>query len=178
MDAPQRGTDMPKKTRAHAPVRMLVAYYSRTGHTEHMARAVAAGAGELAGVEVDCKGLADLEPAHLLRYEAIVIGSPTYYGTMAAEVKRLLDESVAYHGQLEGKVGGAFSSSANLGGGNETTVLDILKALLIHGMIVQGSPTGAHYGPVAVGQADQRALAQCHDLGRRTAQLAMRLKAK
>jgi multimeric flavodoxin WrbA len=69
-------------------------------------------------------------------------GSPTYYGTMAWELKKLLDESVKFHGKLRGKVGGAFTSSANVGGGNETTVLDILKALLIHGMVVARRPPG------------------------------------
>ncbi len=63
---------------------------------------------------------------------------------MAAEIKKFIDESVKFHGKLEGKVGGAFSSSAQIGGGNETTIMDILKTLLIHGMIIQGSSKGDH----------------------------------
>ncbi len=155
--------------------RILVCYYSRTGHTQHMAEAVGQGAQRINGTEVEVKPIKEVDPHMLLEYDAIVMGSPTYYGTMAAELKHLIDESVAFHGQLEGKVGGAFASSANVGGGNETTVLDILKALLVHGMIVQGSSTGDHYGPVAIGEMDRRSEAQCINLGEMVAKLTIRL---
>ncbi|MCM8771412.1 MAG: flavodoxin family protein, partial [Candidatus Omnitrophica bacterium] len=101
---------------------------------------------------------------------------PTYYGTMCYQIKQLLDESVEFHGQLDGKVGAAFSSSANIGGGNETTILNILQAMLIHGMIIQGDPKGDHYGPVAIGTLDKRASAQCQRLGERVAKLVKSLK--
>jgi NAD(P)H dehydrogenase (quinone) len=155
--------------------KVLVAYYSKTGHTAHMAEAVAGAAGKVEGVQVDCMPVGEVGPGDLVEYDAIVLGSPTYYGTMAAEVKKLLDESVAFHGRLEGKVGGAFSSSANIGGGNETTVLDLLKALLIHGMVVQGTSSGDHYGPVAIGEPDDRARKECAKLGRSVAALAVKL---
>jgi len=105
----------------------------------------------------------------------IIIGSPTYYGSMAAEVKQLWDDSVKFHGKLEGKIGAAFASSANIGGGNETTILDIVNAMLIHGMIIQGDPMGDHYGPVSIGAPDARAIKQCHKLGSRVAKLAKKL---
>jgi NAD(P)H dehydrogenase (quinone) len=155
--------------------KLLVAYYSRTKHTRHMAEKVAEGAKAEGGLDVDCKTVQDLSARELLDYDAIVVGSPTYYGSMAAEVKKLLDESVAFHGQLEGKVGGAFSSSANVGGGNETTVMDILKALLIHGMVIQGTASGDHYGPVAIGDVDDRSGEECRKLGRNVAALTKRL---
>lgn len=94
---------------------------------------------------------------------------------MAAEIKKFLDESVKFHGELEGKVGGAFSSSANVGGGNETTILSILQAFLIHGMIIQGTSDGDHYGPVAIGSPDRRASDQCKELGKRIAKLVKKL---
>jgi len=97
---------------------------------------------------------------------------------MAAEIKCLIDESVKYHRELEGKVGAAFSSAGGPGGGAETTVLDILKALLIHGMIVQGDPRGDHYGPTAVGRPDERSANECKRLGQRVARLVKRLTAK
>ncbi len=155
--------------------RMLVAYYTRTQHTAHMAEAVAEGAREVDGVEVDLQPVSQLTPAQLLEYDAIAIGSPVYYGSMAAEVKKLLDDSVAHHGKLAGKVGGAFASSGNVGGGNETTVMDILKAWLIHGMVVPGNATGDHYGPVAVGDVDSRSKQQCMNLGRLMARLTVQL---
>jgi NAD(P)H dehydrogenase (quinone) len=140
-----------------------------------MAEAVAEGAGGVAGATVALKAVAEVKPKSLLDYDAIVIGSPTYYGSMAAEVKKLLDESVAFHGKLKGKVGGAFTSSANIGGGNETTIMDIIRALLIHGMVVQGSPTGDHYGPVAIGDVDDRSRKECVKFGRIAAELAVKL---
>ena len=155
--------------------RMLIAYYSRSGNTKAMAESLAKGAGEVAGVEVDVKALGDVGVQDLKAYDAIVLGSPTYYGSMAADVKKLLDESVAIHGQLAGKVGGAFASSANIGGGNETTIMDILKALLIHGMVVPGSHIGDHYGPVSIGKVEKRADSECFRHGRMLADLTAKL---
>ena len=154
--------------------RVLVVYYSRTGCTESMAREVAAGAEEEGGV-VTVKAAADVDNTEMVESDAIVMGSPTYYGGAASELKRLLDESVKVHGRLAGKVGGAFSSSANLAGGNETAILSILQAMLIHGMIVEGIAHGDHYGPVAVGAMDDRAKQGCRDLGKRVVKLAARL---
>jgi len=155
--------------------KILVCYYSRTGNTEKMAKAIGQAAGEVPGAEVDVLPVGKVGAGDLRKYDAIAMGSPTYYGSMAAELKTLIDESVAIHGQLEGKVGGAFSSSANVGGGNETTVMDILKALLIHGMVIPGMARGDHYGPVAIGEPDDRATAQCANMGRTLAELAVKL---
>lgn len=152
----------------------LVVYYSRSGTTEKMALAIA-GAITKEGVACDVRKVGDTKPDDLLKYEAVVIGSPTYYGTMAAEIKKLLDESVKFHGKLEGKIGGAFSSSANVAGGNETTIVDILCALLIHGFVIGGDPKGDHYGPVAVGSVDERAAKECARFGQRLARLVKKL---
>lgn len=85
------------------------------------------------------------------------------------------DDSVRFHGRLEGKIGAAFASSGNLAGGNETTILDILNAFLIHGMIIQGDPQGDHYGPVAIGSPDARTTKECIRLGGRLVKLAKRI---
>ena len=154
--------------------RVLVVYYSRSGNTEAMAKLVAEGV-ESEGIEVECKKVADTTVDDLLAVDGIIVGSPTYYGTMAAEIKKLLDDSVRYHGKLDGKVGAAFSSSGGPGGGNETTVMDITRALMIHGMIVQGDPRGDHYGPIAVGKPDARSSEQCKRRGARVARLVKRL---
>jgi NAD(P)H dehydrogenase (quinone) len=155
--------------------KVLVCYYSRTGHTRQMAEIVAESAGQVEPCQVDCRSVEDVSVRQLLDYDAICLGSPVYYGTMAAEIKRLLDDSVQIHGQLAGKVGGAFASSANLGGGNESTVLGLLQALLVHGMVVPGSASGDHYGPVAVNAPDDRAAEGCRRLGKTVAELAIRL---
>lgn len=153
---------------------ILVIYYSRSGNTQKMAEAVSEGIAK-EGLEVKTKEVKDVGVEELLKYDGLVIGSPTYYGTMAAEIKKLLDDSVKLHGKLDGKIGSAFSSSANVGGGNETTVLDILNAMLIHGMIIQGDPQGDHYGPVSIGAPDSRAIKGCQRLGMRIARLTKRL---
>ncbi len=155
--------------------KLAIIYYSRTGNTEKMARLVAEGAGSEPGVEVDIVKVEDFPAKKALEYDGLIIGSPTYYGSMAGPVKELLDGSVAFHGQMEGKVGAAFSSAANIGGGNETTINDILNAMLIHGMIVQGNSQGDHYGPVSIGSPDARVKKQCKECGRRTAGLVKRL---
>ena len=154
--------------------KILVIYYSQSGNTKKMAELVVEGI-KKEGVEAKLSDVNAVSSQDLLQYEGIVIGSPTYYGTMAFQIKKLLDESVKFHGKLDGKIGAAFSSSANIGGGNETTVLDITNAMLIHGMIIQGDPQGDHYGAVAIGDPDSRASKQCVRLGSRIAQLAKRL---
>ncbi len=156
--------------------KVLVIYYSQSGNTRKMAESVAEGV-KKEGLEAALKDVKDVACAELLKYDGIIIGSPTYYGTMSYQIKKLLDDSVAFHGKLDGKVGAAFSSSANLAGGNETTVLDILNAMLIHGMIIQGDPQGDHYGPVAIGSPDARATKECLRLGQKVAKLVGKLSA-
>jgi NAD(P)H dehydrogenase (quinone) len=155
--------------------RVIVIFYSQSGNTEMMAEVVAEGL-KKEGIDADVKKVQEVKAEELLNYQAIIIGSPTYYGSMAAEIKKLFDESVRFHGSLDGKVGAAFASSANIGGGNETTILDILNAMLIHGMIIQGDFQGDHYGAVAIGAPDSRAKKQCLRLGQRVAALIKRLK--
>lgn len=152
----------------------LVIYYSRSGNTKKMAENVAEGI-KKEGLEAILKDANEVCADELLNYEAVIIGSPTYYGTMAAQIKQLLDDSVKFHGKLDGKIGAAFASSANIGGGNETTILDILNALLIHGMIVQGDPRGGHYGPVSIGAPDARVTKECLRMGERVAKLTQKI---
>lgn len=153
-----------------AASKILIIYYTRSGHTQKMAESIALGI-EKGRNEVVVKKIQDVKPEELLDYEGIIVGSPVYYGSMAAQIKELFDASVKFHGKLDGKIGGAFSSSANIGGGNETTILDILNAMLIHGMIIQGDPMGDHYGPVAINSPDERATKQCIRFGQRMAKL-------
>jgi NAD(P)H dehydrogenase (quinone) len=153
---------------------VLISYHSKTGNTEEMAKAVEEGA-KSEGVQVVRKKVKRATLQDLLKADGIILGSPTYYGTMAAEMKAFIDRSVKYHGKLEGKVGAAFSSGGGLGGGVETTVLDLTKALLIHGMVVQGDPWGSHYGTVSIGRPNAAARKECKKLGIKVARLVKRL---
>lgn len=156
-------------------VRMLVGYYSRSGHTKRMAEEIAKAA-EAAGAKVDLLNVEQIDYKTLPDYDCLVMGSPTYYGQMAAEVKELFDKSVKVHGKLAGRLGGAFASSGRRAGGNETTVLSILNAWLVHGMLVSGTPGSDHYGPVSVGAPDKDALKSCAEYGGRLVEQAKLLR--
>ena len=152
----------------------IVIYYSKSGNTKEMAGIIAKAMND-AGLSTECKQVSEIKPQQLLGYDAIVVGSPTYYGHMAAPVKQMFDELVTWHGQFDGKVGGAFSSAANIGGGNETTIMGIIEAMLISGMVVQGDSKGDHYGPVSIGKPDKRVEQQCQRRGRKIAELTQKL---
>ncbi len=154
--------------------KVLICYYSRTGNTESMAEKIAEVIKE-EKLGVDVKKIENTHVDSLLKYDCILIGSPTYYGSMAWPVKKLLDESIKFHGKLSGKVGGAFSSSVNVGGGNETTILNILNAMLVHGMVIRGESSGDHYGPVSIGEPDKRALKCCERYAKDISSLVKKL---
>jgi len=152
----------------------IVIYYSRSGNTQKMAEIIAKAMNK-AELPTECKSVGDVQAEDLLDYDAIVVGSPTYYGHMAGPIKHLFDDAVAFHGKLDGKVGAAFASAANIGGGNETTIMGIIEAMLIAGCVVQGDPQGDHYGPVSINKPDERVERQCARRGRRIAELTKKL---
>lgn len=155
-------------------MKIVVIYYSRSGTTKKMAEIIY---DELKNnkADVDIFPVSEIKPEQLLEYKGIIIGSPTYYGTLSGEMKTFIDLTVSFHGKLDGKAGGAFSSAANLAGGNETTILSIIEAMLIHGMITQGDSKGDHYGPVAVTTVDQRCETNCRRFAQRFVSLVEKL---
>jgi NAD(P)H dehydrogenase (quinone) len=156
-------------------VKVLIVYDSRTGNTEKMALAVAEGAKKVSNTKVVVKTADAAKNSDLLESDAIVLGSPTYYGDMSGKLKEFIDRSVKIHGKLEGKVGGAFTSSGGTACGAETTLLSMLHALLIHGMVVQGRHDDKHYGATAVESPKKDELDYCRALGERVATLASKL---
>ena len=157
-----------------AMVGVLVLYYSRSGNTKKMAEAVADGARQ-AGAEARLRNVEEASVDELAEAGGVILGSPTYFGHSSGPMRLFLDKSIECHGKLAGKVGGAFASSANIGGGNETTILGILQSMLVHGMVIQGIAQGDHYGPVSIGMPDERATRQCKEYGKRLALLVLRL---
>ncbi|RED31930.1 NAD(P)H dehydrogenase (quinone) [Rhodopseudomonas thermotolerans] len=139
--------------------KVLVLYYSAYGHIEAMANAVAEGARE-AGAQVDIKRVPELVPPEvakashykldqaapvatiedLANYDAIVVGTGTRFGRMASQMSNFLDQAGGLwaRGALNGKVGGAFTSTATQHGGQETTLFSIITNLLHFGMVVVG----------------------------------------
>lgn len=140
-----------------------------------MAKAVAKGA-EDAGTEVVLKRAENVQTSDLLEADGIIIGSPTYFGQMSSKVKHAIDDSIQTHTRLNGKVGAAFTNSGGTASGAETTLLSILQAMLIHGMIIQGNAEGQHYGVAAQGAPKIQDLEACRDLGANVALIIGRLK--
>lgn len=155
-------------------MKMLIVYDSRTGNTEKMAHAVAKGV-EAAGVEAILKKIDDAKVDELIQVQGLILGSPVYYGLPTAKIKEFIDESVKYHGQLEGMVGGAFCSAGGTHTGSETTIVALLEALMIHGMVVQGTSAKNHYGAASVGAPDDNDVEVCHRMGERLAKLVKKL---
>ena len=155
---------------------VIVIYDSRTGNTEKMALAVVEGVKKVKGAEVSLLQIDKAKMSDLTGSDAIIIGSPTYYGNMSGKVKSFIDKTNAVHGKLKGKVGGAFTSSGDTACGAETTLLSILEAMLIHGMVVQGRYDNKHYGPTAVEAPNKKEIDSCRELGERVAKLATALK--
>ena len=144
--------------------KVLVLYYSSYGHIEKMADAVAEGA-RSAGATVDIRRVPETAPAEVIAaahfktdtahdvisgpdaladYDAIVIGTPTRYGRMASQMAAFLDTTggLWMRGALNGKVGGAFTSTATQHGGQETTLFSVITNLLHFGMTVVGLDYG------------------------------------
>lgn len=150
--------------------KVLVLYYSTYGHLETMAQAVAEGA-RSTGAQVDLKRVAETVPlaiaqsghfkldqaapvatvAELENYDAIVVGAPTRFGRMPAQMTSFLDQAGGLwaRGALHGKVGGAFTSTATQHGGQEVTLFSIITNLMHFGMVIVGLPY-SHQGQMSL----------------------------
>lgn len=144
--------------------KILVLYYSMYGHIEQMAEAVAEGA-RSTGADVTIKRVPDLVPAdvaaksgakvdqkapvadpnELANYDAVIFGTPTRFGMMAAQMRNFLDQTGGLwaQGKLIGKIGSVFASTATQHGGQESTILSFHTTLLHQGMVVVGLPYAA-----------------------------------
>jgi NAD(P)H dehydrogenase (quinone) len=197
--------------------KVLVLYYSSYGHIEAMAQAAAEGARE-AGAEVVVKRVPEIvpdeiakksgfkldqaapvaTPAELADYDAVIFGTPTRFGMMAAQMRNFLDQTGGLwaNGQLIGKVGSVFTSSAVQHGGQESTILSFHTTLLHHGMVVVGLPYsfagqsrldevtgGSPYGASTIAAQDGSRQPSANELdgarfqGRHVAQIAAKLAA-
>ena len=196
--------------------KVLVLYYSSYGHVEIMAQAVAAGAREVTDTEVTIKRVAELMPEDVARkagikldqvapiatpndlaeYDAVIFGTPTRFGNMAAQMRNFLDQTggLWMKGALIGKVGSVFASSATQHGGQESTILSFHTTLLHHGMVIIGVPYscaeqmrideitgGSPYGASTIAGGDGKRMPSENELviarfqGRHVAQIARHL---
>ena len=196
--------------------RILVLYYSSYGHIEIMARAVAEGAASVDGVEVALKRVPELvpeevsrasgmkteqeapfaEPGELGDYDAIILGAPTRFGNMAAQMRNFLDQTGGLwaKGALVNKIGSCFTSTATQHGGQETTLMAIHANLMHLGMVTVGLPYsfagqmtldeitgGSPYGATTIAGSDGSRQPSANELngaryqGRHVAELTNRL---
>ncbi len=155
-------------------MQILVLYYSKGGNTRRLAEAIAEGVGQVSGIEAVLRNTRDVSRDDFVNAAGVIAGSPVYFGTMAAELKKVLDDFVSVRRQMENKIGAAFTTSGDPTGGKETTMLSIIQALLIYGMIIVGDPIAAtgHYGVACVGQPDGSTMENGRKLGARVAELA------
>jgi NAD(P)H dehydrogenase (quinone) len=197
--------------------KILILYYSSYGHIEKMASAVAEGARE-AGAEAVIKRVPELAPEEVARksgfrldqpapiasvaelpdYDAIIIGVPTRFGNMPAQMKNFLDQTggLWMQGQLIGKVGSVFTSTATQHGGQESTILSTHTVLLHQGMVIVGLPYsfqgqmgvqevtgGSPYGATTIAAGDgsrqptENELAGARFQGAHVARIATKLRA-
>ena len=195
--------------------KILVLYYSRHGSVRALARCAAAGVGRVDGCEAVVRALPEVSAvseasageipergdayatlADLENCDGLLIGSPTRFGAAASALGYFFEQSSGLwmSGALEGKPAGAFTSSASMHGGQESTLLAMMRPLLHHGMVIVGIPFhgtalaqtrggGTPYGASHVAGADgslplsddEKSLAET--LGRRVARCALALGA-
>lgn len=198
-----------------------VIFYSMYGHIHRMAEAAAEAVGQVAGVTAELYQVPELVPDvalqrtgavkaravfahipvasvdHLASADAIIIGTPTRFGNMCAQMRNFLDQTGGLwaKGALAGKVGSVFTSTGTQHGGQETTIVSVHWTLLHHGMIIVGVPYtepeitnmkeitgGSPYGAGTLAGADGSRTPTDNELrivraqGRRVAEIAKRLK--
>lgn len=197
--------------------KLLVLYYSTYGHVEALAGSIAEGARSVEGVEVTIKRVPELmseesaklhgvkldqaapvaSPKELGDYDAIIFGTPTRFGNMAAQMRNFLDQTggLWVKGGLVGKVGSVFTSTGT-GGGNESTIISFVTTLMHHGMVYVGLPYacpeladisevkgGSPWGAATIAGADGsrtpsvKELAQARFQGAHVAAIAKKLSA-
>ena len=195
--------------------KILVLYYSTYGHVETLASTIAEGARTVDGVEVTVKRVPETMPPEVAKqygaildqsapvaspqelgdYDAILFGTPTRFGNMAAQMRNFLDQTggLWMKGALVGKVGSVFTSTGT-GGGNESTIISFVTTLMHQGMIYVGLPYscpeladisevkgGSPWGAATIAGADGsrqpsvKELAQARFQGRHVASIAAKL---
>lgn len=201
--------------------KILIVFYSRYGNTARMAEEIAYGAKELDGIAVTLKRIADDIPMEVVskdpswskivedlnnripttpiedimhelpRHHAIIFGSPTRFGNMAAPMKALWDmtSDLWMKGSLIGKVGAVFTSAASVHGGQETTAVSMMFPMLHHGMIIVGVPysvpelisSSSTYGPsrivgsLSTKKIEEADIKVAQALGKRVAEISRKL---
>jgi NAD(P)H dehydrogenase (quinone) len=158
-------------------MQILILYFSKGGNTRKLAEAIAKGVEKVEGVSAVLKNTDEVTKEDFVDSLGIIAGSPVYFGLMAAELKQVFDKFVGVRRKMEDKIGAAFATSGDPSGGKETTMMSIIQAMLIYGMIVVGDPLSAtgHFGVACVGAPDKEVNDNGMKLGQRVAELTKKL---
>jgi len=158
-------------------MQILILYFSKGGNTRKLAEAIAKGVEKVEGVSAVLKNTDEVTKEDFVDSLGIIAGSPVYFGLMAAELKQVFDKFVGVRRTMEDKIGAAFATSGDPSGGKETTMMSIIQAMLIYGMIVVGDPLSAtgHFGVACVGAPDKEVNDNGMKLGQRVAELTKKL---
>ncbi|MCK4765712.1 MAG: flavodoxin family protein [Candidatus Aminicenantes bacterium] len=169
------------------PKKILIVYYSATGHTKQLAEAVSAGAKSVIGVQVKLLPVKEAKAADALWADAVILGSPVYNANMAPAILEYINSWPFEDAPMRDKIGAAFVSAGGISAGEELTLMTILHSMLIYEMIVVGgrdwlSAFGASaiveeepFGKTAkTGQVAPYFLKKATGLGKRVAQITLR----
>ncbi len=190
--------------------KVLIIYYSNNGSTEKMAEKISRGVDSVEGAEAILRTLPKIENLNkndignsnnilyatkedLNNCDALILGSPTHFGNMAAPMKHFLDGTTSewFNNSLCGKPAGVFTSTSSIHGGQETTLITMMIPLLHHGMIIAGIPYsekdlsetrtgGSPYGPTHFSGDNESILSNsetklCINFGERIAKIAIKI---
>ena len=215
---------MNENTKTTTTINILIIFYTRYGNTARMAEEISEGLKEIPNTNVAIKRIADDVPMDVIsknsswvgivenlnkkyptvsiddlvnelpQYDAIIFGSPTRFGNMAAQMKTLWDRTsrLWLNGSLIGKVGGVFTSASSVHGGQESTAISMMFPMLHHGMIIVGVPysipelteTGSPYspsrivGPKADRPFEDKDIKVARGFGKRIAEITSKLARK
>ena len=160
-------------------MQVLILFYSKGGNTRKLAERIAEGVNSVSGVQALLKTTQEVTKEDFVNSAGVIAGSPTYFGVMAWDLKRIFDEFVGIRRKMENKVGAVFATSGDPSGGKETVMMSIFQCLIIYGMIVVGDPMDAtgHYGVACAGAPDEKISENARKLGRRVAELCKKLGA-
>ena len=182
---------------------VLIIYYSTNGSTKKMSRLIARGVENINGANALLRTVESAQndqeedpivsKQDLKDCSALIIGSPTHFGNMAAPMKTFIDSTTTewHNCTLAGKPAGVFTSTSSLHGGQESTLISMMLPLLHHGMVISGVPYseknlsstmsgGTPYGPSHVSHNQKVDLTEeekliCLSYGKRFAELVDKL---
>ena len=157
--------------------KVLVLYYSKEGSTKKMAEYVVEGVLSVPDMEVRLRSTVEATSEDVLWCDGMAIGSPTYLGTVAAQMKQFWEDILPVWQKIDGKIGCAFSSQGGWGGGAELACMTMMTIMLNYGMLVfgvtdySGEQFTLHYGATQAGEPRQdKEIEACRRLGLRLAE--------